>query len=288
MTLRLDDRSVKVPRGVIEDVLIEVDKFIYPVDFVVLDTQPVQDPSAQIPVILGRPFLATANAVINCRTGLMNISFGNMTTELNVFNVTRQPSENDDLEEVNMISTLVQDNWLDTLLADSLDDFEETILLDQMCDQSLEEALEYFKDSEDPEIQAIVRGLSENTDYPKFGGSNGQLSPLEVPNLGLKPSASEVSLECIQTPQPDPPDNVQEKIYMLETRFSDESVCRDTHMKPNWALQINPVVLRETLDQVVLYLLIFLILSICLLFVAVLFGLMDPQLFRLLVYDFGR
>ena len=56
MTLQLADRSVKIPRGVIEDVLIEVNKFIHPVDFVILDTQPVPDPENQIPVILGHPF----------------------------------------------------------------------------------------------------------------------------------------------------------------------------------------------------------------------------------------
>ena len=41
MTLSLIDRSVKIPRGMIEDVLVQVDKFYYPVDFVVLDTDPV-------------------------------------------------------------------------------------------------------------------------------------------------------------------------------------------------------------------------------------------------------
>ncbi|XP_024043020.1 uncharacterized protein LOC112099781, partial [Citrus clementina] len=41
----------------------------------------------------GRPFLATANALINCRNGLMNLSFGNMTLELNVFNMCRQPND---------------------------------------------------------------------------------------------------------------------------------------------------------------------------------------------------
>ncbi|KAG5553972.1 hypothetical protein RHGRI_011741 [Rhododendron griersonianum] len=39
VTLQLADRSVKIPRGVIEDVLIKVDKFYFPVDFIVLDTQ---------------------------------------------------------------------------------------------------------------------------------------------------------------------------------------------------------------------------------------------------------
>ena len=48
--------------------LAQVDKFIYPMDFVGLDTQPVEACNS-IPVILGRPFLATSNALINCRNG---------------------------------------------------------------------------------------------------------------------------------------------------------------------------------------------------------------------------
>jgi hypothetical protein len=53
MTLQLVDRSVKVPRGIVEDVLIKVDKFYFPVDFIVLDTEPVHNLGSQILVILG-------------------------------------------------------------------------------------------------------------------------------------------------------------------------------------------------------------------------------------------
>jgi hypothetical protein len=53
MTLQLVDQSVKVPRGIIEDVLIKVDKFYFPVDFIVLDTKPDQVIGTEIPVILG-------------------------------------------------------------------------------------------------------------------------------------------------------------------------------------------------------------------------------------------
>jgi len=74
LTLLLADRSVMVPRGIVEDVLVQVDKFIYPVDFVFLDTQPVEACNS-IPVILGRPFLGTSNALINCRNGQMKLSF---------------------------------------------------------------------------------------------------------------------------------------------------------------------------------------------------------------------
>ncbi|KAL6315621.1 hypothetical protein AAG906_003724 [Vitis piasezkii] len=60
ITLSLADRSVKIPRGVIEDVLVQVDKFYYPVDFVVLDTDPTIKEANCVPIILGRPFLATS------------------------------------------------------------------------------------------------------------------------------------------------------------------------------------------------------------------------------------
>ncbi|RVW21712.1 Retrovirus-related Pol polyprotein from transposon 17.6 [Vitis vinifera] len=65
ITLSLADRSVKIPRGIIEDVLVQVDNFYYPVDFVVLDTTLCKEAN-YVPIILGRPFLATSNAIINC------------------------------------------------------------------------------------------------------------------------------------------------------------------------------------------------------------------------------
>ena len=77
----------------------------------VLDTELVRDPSNYSPVILGRPFFATADAVIRCRNRVMTLLFGNMTVELNVFHTSFQPHVIDDYEEVNMI-----DVWSITLL----------------------------------------------------------------------------------------------------------------------------------------------------------------------------
>ena len=75
ITLSLADRSVKIPRGMVEDVLVQVDKFYYLVDFVVLDTNPVSKGTNCVPIILGRPFLATSKAIINCRNGFMQLMF---------------------------------------------------------------------------------------------------------------------------------------------------------------------------------------------------------------------
>ena len=57
VTLRLVDRSLRKPRGVVEDVLVKVENFYYPIDFIILDIEPTLHPSANIPIILGRPFL---------------------------------------------------------------------------------------------------------------------------------------------------------------------------------------------------------------------------------------
>ncbi|XP_073138509.1 uncharacterized protein [Henckelia pumila] len=59
--LQLADRSIKYRRGIVDDVLVKVDKFIFPVDFVVLD----MEEDNEIPLILGRTFLATGKALID-------------------------------------------------------------------------------------------------------------------------------------------------------------------------------------------------------------------------------
>ena len=52
-----------------------------------LDIEPALNDNTQIHVILGHPFLATSNVLINFRSGVMKISFGNMTVELNIFDI---------------------------------------------------------------------------------------------------------------------------------------------------------------------------------------------------------
>ena len=99
ITLSLADRSVKIPKGIGEDVLVKVDKFYYPVDFVVLDTEPMAESTNQVPIILGMPFVATSNAIINCRNGVMQLTFGNMTLELNIFQLSNKDKPVEDEEQ---------------------------------------------------------------------------------------------------------------------------------------------------------------------------------------------
>ena len=61
MSLQLADRSITYPRAIVEDVLVKVDKFIFPVDFIILD----MEEDHEVPLILERPFLATGRAMID-------------------------------------------------------------------------------------------------------------------------------------------------------------------------------------------------------------------------------
>ncbi|GFZ14160.1 hypothetical protein Acr_24g0003500 [Actinidia rufa] len=82
--------------------------------------QPVSDPDAQIPVILGRPFLATSDAIIQCRNGRVKFSFGNMTCDLKIFDVAHQVGDEGSIHEVNYIDTIVQHHIDTKLLSDPL------------------------------------------------------------------------------------------------------------------------------------------------------------------------
>jgi hypothetical protein len=123
VTLQLADHSVRKPRGVVEEVLEKVENFYYPVDFIILDIEPTLHPSTSIPIILGRPFLAIANALINCMNGRMKFTFGSMTAELNIFNVNPQQLVDEECEYVNFIEVALQEEFNKNCFSDPFETF---------------------------------------------------------------------------------------------------------------------------------------------------------------------
>jgi len=105
--------------------LVQVDKFIYLMNFIVLDTQPVETCNL-IPVILGCLFLATSNTFINCRNGVMKLSFGNMTLEMNILNICKQSGDDNDLQEVGFIEKLVHDQFQTTSSETEIDESDDS------------------------------------------------------------------------------------------------------------------------------------------------------------------
>ncbi|KAK5786322.1 hypothetical protein PVK06_040958 [Gossypium arboreum] len=82
MSIQLADKTIRFPRGIIEDVLVKIDKFIFPVDFIVLDIEEDNNP----PLILGRPFLATAKTIIDVGIGELTLRVRDDTIALQARN----------------------------------------------------------------------------------------------------------------------------------------------------------------------------------------------------------
>nr|XP_009626882.1 uncharacterized protein LOC104117524 [Nicotiana tomentosiformis] len=89
MLLQLADRTVKRPIGILDDVLVQVGKFVFPADLVILDCQVDEE----IPIILGRPFLATRRELIDCETRELKMRLNNEEIIFNVQQSIRRPSE---------------------------------------------------------------------------------------------------------------------------------------------------------------------------------------------------
>ncbi|XP_012853120.1 PREDICTED: uncharacterized protein LOC105972690 [Erythranthe guttata] len=87
VTLQLADRSFTHPLGIVEDVLVKVDKFILPADFLVLDIEEDEN----IPIILGRPFLATGRSIIDVGKRELRMSVGEETVIFKVYRVDEKP-----------------------------------------------------------------------------------------------------------------------------------------------------------------------------------------------------
>ena len=89
------------PKGVIEDVLVKVDKLIFLVDFMVLD----MEEDIESPIILGRPFLVIGQVLINVKNGELTLKVGKDQLKFNLYNSMEFP--NDENASCIRIDTLI-------------------------------------------------------------------------------------------------------------------------------------------------------------------------------------
>jgi len=129
MTLQLADRSMKYPYGVAEDVLVKVDKFMFPVDFVVMDIEE----DTEVPLILGRPFMKTAKVIIDIDDGKLKVRVQDDEVNFNVFEAMQHLKDNqqcfrmDVIDEIFLSSRkqLTKASPLEKALIGACDDLED-------------------------------------------------------------------------------------------------------------------------------------------------------------------
>ncbi|GJY71305.1 putative reverse transcriptase domain-containing protein [Tanacetum coccineum] len=120
MCIELANRSTQIPRGIAENIFVKIDKFVFPVDFVVLDMKE----DRKMPIILGRPFLATAHAMIDVFNKKISFEVGGKTITFNIEKSMRfPPSVDDTCYSVDMINLSILDHVQEILPSEPFDSF---------------------------------------------------------------------------------------------------------------------------------------------------------------------
>ena len=131
---------MKIPHSIAVDVLIQVEKFYFLVEFIMIDTPPVEDSRKHISIILGRPFQRIVDAYIHCRNENIKLSFGNMTVKLNIFNIAKQPHDGDvGIVDMDLIRELVDYTFPSNLSDDPLQTYLTHFGLNFDIDRSIDE-----------------------------------------------------------------------------------------------------------------------------------------------------
>ncbi|KAG8502484.1 hypothetical protein CXB51_000345 [Gossypium anomalum] len=107
VTIQLADRSIVHPEGVLEDVLVKVNGLIFPADFYVIKMEEDNAPGSS-DILLGRPFLSTANTKIDVRSGTLTMEFDGEIVKFNVYSTISHPSEVLDVNRVDIIDSSVE------------------------------------------------------------------------------------------------------------------------------------------------------------------------------------
>ncbi|XP_070011496.1 uncharacterized protein [Nicotiana sylvestris] len=133
--LQMADRTMKKPLGVIEDVLVRADKFIPPTDFVILDCEV----DYEVPIILGRSFLATGKALCDVEDRELTFRVGDEQVVFHVCKSMRQPNNNELCSFVDLVTDVIVDNTSATI---NVDDMLKVVLLN-FDDDEMDGFMEY-------------------------------------------------------------------------------------------------------------------------------------------------
>ncbi|KAI5343195.1 hypothetical protein L3X38_011071 [Prunus dulcis] len=180
--LELADHSIKYPRGIVEDILVQVNTLILPADFVVMDMEDNPYVDRVDPILLGRPFMATADTIIKVKDGTLSMTVLGETVEFKVFDALSQPSIT-----------------LDTCFSIDVVDHEvSSKIVQKKSNDALEAVLtQEEEDLFESEFQEVMAALEVFQPYPPsfrpplepLASSSTKLEPsiITPPKLELKP-----------------------------------------------------------------------------------------------------
>ncbi|GJW36090.1 reverse transcriptase domain-containing protein [Tanacetum coccineum] len=132
MSVRLADRSFQYPIGIAENMLVEVGKFTFPVDLVLLK----KEEYSKVTLILGRPFLHTTDAVIRVKQKQLILRVGTKRITFSIdFTMKHSYSNDDTCFSIDVIDEILEKDF-DALLdegSEILHSIDGTILEEKLC-----------------------------------------------------------------------------------------------------------------------------------------------------------
>ncbi|XP_024958968.1 uncharacterized protein LOC112499934 [Cynara cardunculus var. scolymus] len=143
MVMQLADRSIVYPKGVLEDMLVQVDELVFPKDFYVIDMEEKNAFKAGM-LLLGRPFLKTSKTKIDVHSGSLTMEFDDEMIKFNIYDVMRYPSDVSSLCFVDIIESLS-----DTMFDLSNEDVLEVILDRDLTSGNLKKLAQEYKLDDD-------------------------------------------------------------------------------------------------------------------------------------------
>ncbi|XP_057723781.1 uncharacterized protein LOC130939711 [Arachis stenosperma] len=158
MSLVMADRSIKTPNGIVENLLVKIGEFIFPADFVILDTEEEGSDS----IILGRPFLHTVRAIIDVEKGEMIFRIHDEQMIINVFKSMQNIPEQEDYVKVDMIESLVEE-----ILEESSQEEEGNQGATE--EQVAETFIEDEKQDREEEVESVTDLARRAADAPREG-----------------------------------------------------------------------------------------------------------------------
>ncbi|CAN6570915.1 unnamed protein product [Malus baccata var. baccata] len=182
--IQLADRSNAYPKGVLEDVLVQVGNLIFPADFYVLDMEDSPH-STPLPILLGRPFMKTARTKIDVFKGTLTMELDGEVIDFNLSESIKFPKDDHSCFSIDIIDDLTQD-FLDSLERDTL----ETTIAQGIGQTS---GFAVPRSEEEAEIVAALESLPQHHGKPSnpisIPVSTNKLLPsvIQAPVLELKP-----------------------------------------------------------------------------------------------------
>ena len=204
ITLQMADRSMVKPEGVLEDVLVTVGKFVFPVDFIILD----MEEDSQVPLLLGRPFLATEAALIDMQKGVLTLRVGDEAAAFNLIKVI----QNIDIDRENF--NVVDDVY--TLNPDVHNDCNAQIFINEkeMNFQYIEDDYSDYPYNSFHSIETVM-SMTQSRDEQEGNNEKGEIQQeTSEEGLVLKEPPSHLKYVYLEPPQRKP--------VIISARLSDE------------------------------------------------------------------